>query len=230
MLLTHKIRRRFTQAPAKKIIALYNYAGAGVLKSTNGGASWTQLAGPFVGPFDSQSPYCGGAYIGSIAVDPGNSQVLLAAAEFQCSSGTGLYRSTNGGASWTEVLGTSAVPDLITGLVFDPTNGNNVFAAVGASSTATNDGIWKSTNAGLTWTLANGTGTTAFPGSSVARTSLAIAASSPTTLYAGAASAASGNTSLLGVYKTTDGGASWTQLDQRAQLLQPGPGHSPVLL
>ena len=203
--------------------SLYNYAGAGVLKSTDGGSTWTQLTGPFVGPFDSQSPYCGGAYIGSIAVDPGNSQVLLAGAGFQCSIGTGLYRSTNGGASWTEVLGTPQAPDLITGLVFDPTNGNNVYAAVGASSTVTNDGIWKSTNAGLTWTLANGSGTTAFPGSSVARTSLAIAASSPTTLYAGAASAASGSTSLLGVYKTTNGGGSWTQLASAPQYCSPDP-------
>jgi Cep192 domain 4/HYDIN/CFA65/VesB-like, Ig-like domain len=203
--------------------SLYNYSGAGVLKSTDGGSTWTQLPGPFVGPFDSQSPYCGGAYIGSIAVDPGNSQVLLAGAEFQCSVGTGIYRSANGGASWTEVLGTPQAPDLITGLVFDPTNGNNVYAAVGASSTATNDGIWKSTNAGLTWTLANGTGTTAFPGSSAARISLAVAASSPSTLYAGAASAASGSTSLLGVYKTTNGGVSWTQLTSAPQYCSPDP-------
>ncbi len=203
--------------------ALYNYAGAGILKSTNGGSSWTQLTGPFVGPFDSQSPYCGGAYIGSIAVDPGNSQVLLAGVLFQCSTGSGLYRSTDGGASWTEVLGTPQAPDLITGVVFDPANGNNVYAAVGSSSSTANDGIWKSTNAGLTWKISNGSGTTAFPGSSAGRISLAIAASSPTTLYAGAASAASGNTSVLGVYKTTDGGVTWTQLASAPQYCSPDP-------
>lgn len=203
--------------------SLYNYSGAGILKSTNGGASWTRISSPFSGPFDSQSPYCGGAYIGSIAVDPGNSQVLLADAEFQCSYGTGLYRSTNGGTTWTEVLGTLQVPDLITGLVFDPTNGNNVYAAVGSSTSTSNDGIWKSTNAGLTWTLANGSGTTAFPGSSAGRISLAIAASSPTTLYAGAASAASGSTSVLGVYKTTNGGGAWTQLASAPQYCSPDP-------
>ncbi len=203
--------------------ALYNYSGAGVLKSTNGGASWTSLSGPFGGPFGSDSPFCGGAYIGSIAVDPGNSQIVLASADFQCSSGTGLYRSTNGGTTWTEVLGTSAAPDLITGLVYDPTNGNNVYAAVGAATSASNDGIWKSTNAGLTWTLANGSGTTAFPGSAAARISLAIAASSPTTLYAGAASASSGSTSVLGVYKTTNGGGSWTQLTSAPDYCSPDP-------
>jgi photosystem II stability/assembly factor-like uncharacterized protein len=204
-------------------LALNNYAGAGILKSTNGGASWTSLSGPFVGPFGSDSPYCGGAYIGSIAVDPGNSQVLLASALFQCSIGSGLYRSTNGGTSWTEVLGTPQAPDLITGLVFDPTNGNNVYAAVGSSTSASNDGIWKSTNAGGNWTIANGSGTNAFPGSAAARISLAIAASSPTTLYAGAASAASGSTSVLGVYKTTNGGGSWTQLTSAPNYCSPDP-------
>ncbi|TAM83613.1 MAG: choice-of-anchor D domain-containing protein [Acidobacteria bacterium] len=203
--------------------ALYNYSGAGILKSTNGGASWTLLSGPFVGPFGSDSPFCGGAYIGSIAVDPGNSQVVLADAEFQCSNGTGLYRSTNGGTTWTEVLGTPAAPDLITGLVYDPANGNNVYAAVGASTSASNDGIWKSTNAGLNWTLANGSGTTAFPGPAAARISLAIAASSPATLYAGAASSSSGSTSVLGVYKTTNGGGSWTQLTSAPNYCSPDP-------
>jgi photosystem II stability/assembly factor-like uncharacterized protein len=203
--------------------ALYNYAGAGILKSTNGGASWTRLSARFVGPFGSDSPYCGGAYIGSIAVDPGNSQILLAGAQFQCSVGSGMYRSTDGGTTWTEVLGTQSAPDLITGLVFDPTNGNNVYAAVGASTSASNDGIWKSTNAGVTWALANGSGATAFPGSSAARISLAIAASSSTTLYAGAASASSGGTSVLGVYKTTNGGGSWTQLSSAPNYCSPDP-------
>ncbi|HEV2210504.1 MAG TPA: hypothetical protein VG167_17150, partial [Verrucomicrobiae bacterium] len=203
--------------------ALFNYSGAGILKSTNGGASWTRLSGPFVGPFGSDSPFCGGAYIGSIAVGPGNSQIVLAGAEFQCNSGTGLYRSTNGGTTWTEVLGTPAAPDLITGLVYDPTDGNNVYAAVGASTSASNDGIWKSTNAGLNWTLANGSGTTAFPGSAAARISLAIAASSPTTLYAGAASASSGSTSVLGVYKSINGGGSWTRLTSAPNYCSPDP-------
>ncbi|MEJ2008649.1 MAG: choice-of-anchor D domain-containing protein [Acidobacteriota bacterium] len=201
--------------------ANYNYAGAGILKSTDGGSGWTQVKSVFVGPFGSDSPYCGGAYIGSIAVDPGNSQVILAAATFDCSLGSGIYRSTDGGASWSEVLGSTQTPYLVTSLVFDPTNGNNVYAAVAASSSSDLDGIWKSTNAGLNWTLDNGSGTSLFPGSSAARISLAIAPSSPATLYAGAASASSNSESLLGVFKTTDGGASWTQLTTAPQYCSP---------
>jgi len=203
----------------------YDYGGAGVLKSTDGGSTWTQLAGPFVGPFASRSPECGGAYIGSIAVDPANSQILLAGADFSCNTGSGVYRSTNGGTSWSLVLGTLQSPFLITGLVFDPTNGNNVYAAVGLSPSNSQNGIWKSTNAGLSWTLDNGSGTTAFPGSSAARISLAIAPYSPTTLYAGAASISSNSASLLGVYKTTNGGASWTQLTTAPNYCSPTAGY-----
>jgi len=203
--------------------ALNNYAGAGILKSTDGGSTWTQLAGPFTGPFASQSPYCGGAYIGSLAVDPGNSQVLLAGALFQCNAGSGIYRSTNGGTSWTLVFGSATLPRLVTGLVFDPTNGNNVYAALASNPNTGPGGIWKSTNAGLTWTLDDGSGTTAFPGGAAGRISLAIAPSSPTTLYAGAASLTSNSVSLLGVYKSTNGGAAWTQLTSAPQYCSPDP-------
>ncbi len=206
--------------------ALNNYAGAGILKSTDGGASWIQLKGPFTGIFGSTSPYCGGAYVGSIAVDPSNSQIILAAAYYNCSFNSGVYRSTNGGSSWTEVLGSPLSPYLVTSLLFDPTNGNNVYAAVGSSTSNTLDGIWKSTNAGSTWTQDNGSGTTAFPGAGAARISLAIAPSSPATLYAGAASASSGSTSLLGVYKTTNGGGSWTQLTSAPQYCSPQPSEA----
>ena len=44
-----------------------SYYGAGILKSVNGGSSWTQIKGPFVGPF-SPNGYDGGGRIGAIAV------------------------------------------------------------------------------------------------------------------------------------------------------------------
>ena len=70
-------------------------------------------------------------------------------------------------------------------------------------------GVYVSTNAGATWSKDNGSGSSALPSSSVGRIALAIAPSSPTTLWAGIANSSSGN--LLGLYKTTNGGSSWTQ-------------------
>jgi hypothetical protein len=78
------------------------YGGAGILKSTDAGAHWTQLPGPFV--FTSN----GGTHIGSLAVSPADGQVLLAAVESFGGTlpwGGGVLRSSDGGVTWTSTLG-----------------------------------------------------------------------------------------------------------------------------
>jgi hypothetical protein len=57
---------------------IYSYYGVGILKSTDGGSTWTHLPGPFLGPFDTDDAY-GGAYVGWIAIHPTNTNILLAA-------------------------------------------------------------------------------------------------------------------------------------------------------
>src|SRR5579871_3757120 len=133
-----------------------SYYGAGILKSTNGGTSWTQITGPFVGPFGSDS-IDGGAFIGALAVSPSNSQILLAGLySASTTHPSGVYRSTNGGSSWTLVLdGNSSNPNPGTSIVFDPSNGNNVYAALGnfaGDASFLTNGVYKSTNGGQTWT------------------------------------------------------------------------------
>src|SRR4051812_36493132 len=98
------------------------YVGDGVYKSTDGGATWTNVG------------LVNAGMIGRIAVDPTNPQrVFVAAAGSIYSTGgnRGLYRTTNGGANWAPVL----VPDLnaapFTGVVdvaIDPVNPNRVYA------------------------------------------------------------------------------------------------------
>jgi len=157
------------------------YSGVGILKSTNAGSTWTLMTGPF-----------SSIDIGALAVHPTNSSVVLAATT------KGVYLTTNGGSTWTQEISGTA-----TGVVFNPSNGNTAYAAVEGQ------GIYVSTNQGSTWTKDNGSGSGALPTSNIGRIALAIAASSPSTLVVGIAN--SSNSNLLGLYKTTNGGSSWTK-------------------
>lgn len=160
-----------------------SYMGAGVLKSTNAGSSWTLMAGSF--GTNSTS-------IGSLAVHPTNDNTVLAG------TNQGVYLTTNGGSTWTKVISGTA-----TGVVFNPSNGNTAYAAVEGQ------GVYVSTNAGSSWSKDNGSGSSALPSSGVGRIALAIAPSSPSTLWAGIANSSGGG--LLGLYKTTNGGSGWTK-------------------
>jgi photosystem II stability/assembly factor-like uncharacterized protein len=175
-----------------------SYYGAGILKSTNGGATWTQLPGGFTGV------PCGGDWIGGVAIEPGNSNVLLAAVDSCYYGQAGIYRSTNGGVSWSPVYVPTNNWTPGTAVMFDPANANVAYAALYYGT------VIKSTDAGLTWSLSAGSGANSLPNSNVGRIALAMAPSSPSTLYAAIANNA--DSDLLGMYKTTDGGANWSQL------------------
>ncbi len=212
-----------------------SYYGAGILKSTDGGGSWVQLGAAagsvtphpscatgapasFVGPFSSGFSPGGGARIGSLAMQPGNPGVLLAAVTLLqttdggCSSG--IYRSANGGANWSEVLPGAAGTEVL----FDPSpaaNGLIVYAALGTDGTVNDadNGIYKSVDGGLTW--ARQTIPSSVPPSGIGRIEIAMAPSQSASqvsniLYAGISSMASGG--LLAFLKTTDGGATWNAL------------------
>ena len=73
-----------------------SYYGCGVLKSLDGGASWTQMGAAV---FATTS---GGARIGKIVIRPTATSTLVVASSF------GLYRSVNGGVSFTQVLAGTA--------------------------------------------------------------------------------------------------------------------------
>ncbi|MDQ6758803.1 MAG: hypothetical protein M3Z32_02915 [Acidobacteriota bacterium] len=174
-----------------------SYYGAGILKSTDAGANWRNIVGPFLR-----------AKIGAFAVHPSNGQILL------CTTETGVWRSADGASTWSRVLGQSGV-GLVAGtsVVFDPVTPTIAYAALGSAGGAPLNGLYKSTDAGLTWKLSDGSGSGAIPTTDVGRISIAIAPSNPSTLYAAVQDASSANFGkLLGIWKTTDRAATWSKL------------------
>ena len=176
---------------------VFNY-GAGLLKSTNGGATWTLNPGPFAGPTGSTSYFDGGAKMISLAVDPDNPNLVLAGVFRWPLNFAGLYRSTDGGTSWIQVLSGGRG----TSLFFDLTVKGTVWAAIGEYYGQLQNGVWKSTDYGVTWSR------TSLPNSGSAEIFLRQGLNPPA-LYAAVAST-TGNT--IGVYRSGDNGASWNKL------------------
>lgn len=175
-----------------------SYYGAGILKSTDGGNTWTNIVGPFLR-----------AFIGAMAIHPSNGQVLL------CTTSAGIWRSEDGAANWTRVL-----TGVGTSVLFDPTNGDIAYAALGNVGGSSLNGVYKSTDGGKTWSPRNGSGDNAIPAQDTGRISIAMANSNTSTLFASIENTATGsNGRLLGIWKTTDGGQTWNQLPISASLV-----------
>jgi len=150
----------------------------GVLKSTDGG-TWVPISG---------SP--GGS--SNIAVDPNNEGTVYAGTQ-----GQGLWKSTDGGTSWTQVQSSSGLTaGYINAIVIDPTNSANVY--VGSPG----QGVFASTNGGANWSQMNN-GLITNSGTAPAIRALAIDPNNHTTLYAGTAQ---------GIFKTTNSAGTWTQV------------------
>ncbi len=193
-----------------------SYYGVGILKSTNAGSTWTNLVGPFGGPVQA---YLGGASIGALAVHPTNGSIVLAAVSIYYSGSTaGIYRSTDGGSSWTTVLTGSSG----TQVFFDPTNGNIAYAALGAPGNYASNGVYKSADAGVTWTRINGSGLNVLPTTNVGRIAMTIA---PSSLDGLRGNPQHSKRRVAGVLQ--DGGW-WLELDAARQ--HPGLLHASVLV
>ena len=118
------------------------YAGApagGIWKSTDGGSSWTNLFDDF--------PQIG---VSGIAIDPNDSNTIYIATgddDAGESYSIGVYKSTDGGATWAETglnPTTTTVSTLMNEITIDPTDSNIVW--VGST-----DGLYKTTDAGISW-------------------------------------------------------------------------------
>ena len=179
-------------------------AGGGVWKTTDGGTTWNPLT-------DSQSTLS----MGAIAIAPSNPLVLYTGtgeANFSVDSdfGRGVLVSTDGGATWTlRTAGGLFDGEQISEIAIDPTNSNIAYVAVASGFEGGNSGVWKTTDGGVTWT---NTSPSDLRGNFW--TSVRIDPTSPSTLYAAQSNIQGpfGALSEGAVYKTTNGGMSWTRL------------------
>jgi photosystem II stability/assembly factor-like uncharacterized protein len=156
-----------------------SYAGTGVFKTTDGGRTWRHL-----GLSDSH-------HIGRVLVDAADPRTVYVAAAghlYTDNAERGVYKTTDGGETWTRVLFVDDRTGAID-LVQDPSHPEVLYASTWERArTARNflesgpgSGIWKTSDAGAHWTrLAGGLPA----GATVGRIGLALPASRPQTLYA----------------------------------------------
>jgi photosystem II stability/assembly factor-like uncharacterized protein len=166
------------------------YAGSGhaMFRSTNGGVTWiaTNMTNK---------------YIYGIAVNPGVASTVYASGmSWSGSKWTmAFFKSTDSGASWT-----TAIVDTNSGqancVAVDRTRPNTVYVGgYGTVSDTTRPLVFKTTDAGATWSNVTG----AIPSAGYYVYSLAVHPVNSNIVYAG--------TYMNGIYRSTDGGAAWTQ-------------------
>jgi photosystem II stability/assembly factor-like uncharacterized protein len=183
--------------------------GNGIYKSTDGGHSWINTG------------LKEGQQVGGLAIDPTNENRVFAAVlghPYGSNKERGVYRTTNGGKTWEQVL----YKDENTGAIqvtIDPVNPNIVYADLWAGRQGPwengawdgpESGLFKSTDGGTTWKKL----TKGLPATSVGlgRIGFTIAPSDPNRLYATVDAA-----QASGIYRSNDAGESWEkiQLDPR---------------
>lgn len=176
--------------------------GDGIYKSEDEGRTWTNM-----GLKDSE-------HLSTILIHPDNSNVVLVAAQgplWSSGGDRGLYRSEDGGKTWTKVLGDDEWTGA-TDIVASPEDPNIMYAATWQRHRTVaaymgggpGSGIHKSTDGGKTWTeLKNG-----IPGSNLGKIGLAVSPQDPDIVYA----AIELDRTNGGLFMSDDAGASWNKM------------------
>jgi photosystem II stability/assembly factor-like uncharacterized protein len=188
--------------------ALY-YAGAaggGIWKTSNSGQTWSPV-------FDTQDV----ASIGALAIDPNDERTVWAGTgeanpRNDVSQGDGVYKTTDGGKSWTRVLPLRNA--LVSSVVIDPMDSRRVLVGALGDPFAdgTDRGVYRTTDGGATWSKV------LFAGLRSGISDMAMDPSHPDTVYAGMWEFRRTGWSLQsggdqdGLYRSTDGGATWNKL------------------
>ena len=211
--------------PSGKLTLFVGAADGGVWKSMDGATTFKPI-------FDEQSVQS----IGAIALDPSNPQnVWVGTGEAwmrnSVSVGDGIYKSTDGGETWTNAG--LAQSEHISKIVVDPRSADTVYACVPGKlwGDSLDRGLYKTTDGGQHWSLV-----LKGPNASTGCGSVAMDSSNPDVLFASLwdfrrkgwtfRSGGEGPKAPSGsaLYRTTDGGKSWSELRaETAKGLPPKP-------
>lgn len=185
--------------------------GDGVYRSLDGGRSWARMG------------LARSEHIGRILIDPRDGNTVLVAAEgplWSAGGERGVYRSTDGGATWSQTLKIDEHTG-VTDLEFDPSNPDVIYAAAyqrrrhvwGFLAGGKGSGIYKSTDNGKTWRRI----TTGLPSGEMGKIGLAVTPADPSRVYATIEAAPEAR----GFYASQDKGESW---EKRSSYLSGGTG------
>ncbi|OLE46874.1 MAG: sialidase [Acidobacteria bacterium 13_1_20CM_3_58_11] len=192
-------------------------ASGGVWKSSNGGTTFKPV-------FDKEATQS----IGAIAIDPQAPKTIWAGTgeawtRNSTSIGTGIYKSTDGGDSWTNMGLEDS--ERIAKIIIDPKNSSTVYVCVPGKlwSDSEDRGVYKTTDGGKSWSMIL-KGANLSTGCSM----ISMNPQDPKVLFAGMwdfrrkgwtfrsggenPTAASGS----GFFQTTDGGSTWNELDEKS--------------
>src|SRR5215472_9046223 len=183
--------------------------GNGVYKSVDGGKNWKNI-----GLKDTR-------HIGAVIIDPKNPNIVFVAAlghAYGANEERGIFRTTDGGASWQKVL----YKDSKTGgidVVFDPSNSNTLFASLwevyrtpwSLNSGGPGSGLYKSTDGGSTWRRLEEHG---LPSGIMGRIGVSVSGADSNRVYAMVESKEGG------LLRSDDGGENWTRVNEDGRLRQ----------
>ena len=190
-----------------------NFPGGGVFKSIDGGLTWQ-----FLGLEQTTS-------IGRVLVHPTNSNIVYLAAigsYFSPNPERGVYKSTDAGATWNKSLFISDSTGAID-IIMDPTNPNRMMAAMwervrrptSSHLYGPSSGTYKTIDGGDSWQLIpSSSGLPNSNSQNVGRIGLAISQNNPEIVYA----LYTDGYDIISLYKSTDFGDSWTDVDPDDEL------------
>lgn len=185
--------------------------GYGVWKSVDAGITWTNVG------------LTNGRHVTRIAVHPTNPDIVFAAVLgdlFTDSEERGLYRSMDGGATWTRVAFSSNSAGF-NEVVIDPLNHRNMYASswevrrtpYSFSSGGDGSALWKSTNGGATWEKLNTK--SGFPSGTIGKITVSASPVKKNLVFAMIEHKTQG-----GLYKSTDGGKTWFRVNDTGDIRQ----------